>query len=69
MPEHYPDRLSGRGSYTFSPDGAGGTTVRLEGELKVHVLLVGRTVETVIITGLRKYFSGEVTSIPDVPSA
>jgi hypothetical protein len=66
VPDHYPDRLTGRGSYTFTADGIG-TIVRLEGELKVHVLLVGRTVEQVIVSGLRKYFAGEVASIPDVP--
>jgi hypothetical protein len=69
VPDHYPDRLSGRGSYVFAPapDGPDATVVTLEGELKVHVPLVGRTVERVIVSGLRSYFGAEVTSIPDLP--
>jgi hypothetical protein len=69
VPDHYPDRLTGRGSYTFSP-GAGGpdtTAMRVEGDLKVHVPFVGGTVERVIVSGLRKYIAGEVSGIPDVP--
>jgi len=66
VPDHYPDRLTGHGTYTFTADGTG-TVVRLEGDLKVNVFLVGRTVEGVIVAGLRKYFAGEVASIPDVP--
>jgi hypothetical protein len=69
VPDHYPDRLSGSGSYTFAPGpgGAGSTVVTLEGELKVHVPLLGRTVERVIVSGLRSYFTAEVKSIPDLP--
>jgi hypothetical protein len=61
--------LSGSGSYTFAPGpgGAGSTVVTLEGELKVHVPLLGRTVERVIVSGLRSYFTAEVKSIPDLP--
>jgi hypothetical protein len=67
VPDHYPDRLTGKGSYVFSPAGAGTTAMRVEGELKVHVPLVGGTVERVIVSGLRKYLASEVSGIPDVP--
>jgi hypothetical protein len=70
LPDHYPDRLTGRGSYIFTPgpSGAGSTTIQIAGELKVHVPLFGGTVERVIVSGLRSYIAGEVEGIPDVPS-
>jgi hypothetical protein len=70
VPDHYPDRLSGSGTYLFEPGpaGAGSTVVTLDGELKVHVPFLGKTVERVIVSGLRSYFSAEVKSIPDLPA-
>ncbi len=71
VPDHYPDRLSGRGQYRFA-EGSGGpgtALVTLEGELSVHVPLLGRGVERVIVSGLRSYFGAEVKSIPDQPPA
>ena len=70
VPDHYPDRLSGRGEYLFQPgsQGAHSALVTLSGELSVHVPLFGKTVERVIVPGLRSYFGAEVLSIPDVPS-
>jgi hypothetical protein len=66
VPDHYPDRLSARGSYVLtSGPQAGSTQVAMQGELKVHVPIVGRSVERVIVSGLRKYFEDEVASIPD----
>ena len=68
VPDHYPDRLSGRGQYRFA-EGSGGpgtALVTLEGELSVHVPLLGRGVERVIVSGLRSYFGAEVESIPDL---
>jgi hypothetical protein len=69
VPDHYPDRLSGHGSYVFAPapDGPDATVVTLEGELKVHVPFVGRAVERVIVSGLRSYFGAEVKSITRSP--
>jgi hypothetical protein len=68
-PDHYPDRLSGTGTYSFGPgtQGPDSTVIAVEGELKVHVPLVGRTVERVIVSGLRKYIAAEVDGLPDVP--
>ena len=67
LPDHYPDRLTSSGSHHFAPapDGAA-TVVRVEGELRVHVPIVGRSVERVIVSGLRDYVEDEVAGIPDV---
>ena len=67
LPDHYPDRLSAHGTYTFEPGPEPGTThITIQGELKVHMPLVGRTVERVIVSGLTKYIEAEVASIPDL---
>jgi hypothetical protein len=71
LPDHYPDRLKSAGVYTFDagPDGAGeSSVVGIEGDLKVHVPLLGKSVEKVIVSGLRNYFEAEVLTIPDVRS-
>jgi hypothetical protein len=66
VPDHYPDRLSSSGRYTFEAQGGGTSTlVGVEGELDVHVPLVGRSVERAIVSGLRNYLEAEVASIPD----
>jgi hypothetical protein len=69
LPDHYPDRLTSQGTYQFTPGpgGSDSTLVKVEGDLKVHVPIVGRTVERVIVSGLRSYIGAEVKSIPDVP--
>ena len=70
LPDHYPDRLSAGGVYRFEPDPGGpdGTSsvVSIEGDLKVHVPLLGKSVEKVIVSGLRNYFQAEVQTIPDL---
>ena len=67
-PDHYPDRLTAVGSHTFTPvQGGEATVVSVEGELKVHVPIVGRTVERVIVSDLRAYVADEVAGIPDLP--
>ena len=40
--------------------------VAVEGDLKVHVPIVGGTVEQVIVSGLRKYLEAEVADIPSL---
>ncbi|MBV8461917.1 MAG: DUF2505 family protein, partial [Acidimicrobiales bacterium] len=42
------------------------TVVVVDGELKVHVPIVGRSVERVIVSDLRAYIADEVSSIPDL---
>lgn len=66
LPDHYPDRLTAGGVFRFDPAATSSTTsVTVEGDLKVHVPIVGRSVERVIVTGLRSYIEAEVASIPD----
>ncbi len=67
LPDHYPDRLKSSGVYTFDGDDES-SVVGIEGDLKVHVPLLGKSVERVIVSGLRKYFEAEVLTIPDVRS-
>jgi hypothetical protein len=66
-PDHYPDRLSASGIYRFEEgDGGPGTCdVEVEGDLKVRVPIVGRSVEKVIVGDLRAYIADEVAGIAD----
>jgi hypothetical protein len=67
LPDHYPDRLSASGSYRFAPDDSPcSTVVTVEGDLRVHVPIVGRSVERVIASDLRAYIQDEVSRIPDL---
>ncbi len=65
LPDHYPDRLTARGTYRFDQgdDEAASTVVEVEGDLRVHVPVVGRPVERAIVSGLRSYLEDEVASI------
>jgi hypothetical protein len=65
LPDHYPDRLSASGVYRFEVgDGGLGTCdVEVEGDVKVRVPLVGRSVEKVIVGDLRAYIADEVAGI------
>jgi hypothetical protein len=65
LPDHYPDRLSANGTYRFE-EGDGGpetTVVEVEGDLKIRVPIVGRSVERVIVGDLQAYIADEVTGI------
>jgi hypothetical protein len=66
LPDHYPDRLSANGTYRFEEGDAGpdSTVVEVEGDLKVRVPIVGRSVERVIVSDLRAYIAEEVAGIP-----
>jgi len=68
LPDHYPDRLRASGTYRFGAgdDGPGTTLVTVEGDLKVQVPIVGRSVERVIVSDLCAYIADEVSSIPDL---
>jgi Protein of unknown function (DUF2505) len=65
LPDHYPDRLTASGTYRFEAGEAGpdSTVVVVEGELKVHAPIVGRTAERVIVSDLGAYLEDEVASI------
>lgn len=67
LPDHYPDRLSASGVYRFEEGDAGPGTcdVEVEGDLKIRVPIVGRSVEKVIVGDLRAYIADEVTGIAD----
>lgn len=66
VPDHYPDRLRANGSYRFEAAGTG-TRVDVEGDLTVRVPLVARSVERVIVSGLRSYIDDEVASLTRTP--
>jgi hypothetical protein len=77
LPDHYPDRLRAAGVYTFASgpvdadadaDAETSTVVGIDGDLKVGVPVLGKSVERVIVSGLRKYFEAEVLTIPDLTS-
>lgn len=65
LPDDYPDRLSAEGTYRFEEGDAGPGTcdVKVEGDLKVRVPIVGRSVEKVIVGDLRAYIADEVAGI------
>jgi hypothetical protein len=66
LPDYYPDRLVSSGTFRFAPEDDGtATVVTVEGDLSVRVPVVGRSVEKVIVSGLRRYIEAEVVSIPD----
>ena len=66
LPDYYPDRLDCRGTFTFAEAGSstGATVITIAGDLKVHVFLVGRTVEQLIVNGLRAYLEAEISTLP-----
>jgi hypothetical protein len=67
LPDHYPDRLDCSGTFQFvdGSSGPGSTVINIAGDLKVRVFLVGRTVEQLIVNGLRSYLAAEAASLPD----
>jgi hypothetical protein len=65
LPDHYPDRLSASGTYRFEEAGSGACDVEVEGDLRVRVPIVGRSVEKVIVGDLRAYIADEVAGIAD----
>lgn len=58
-PDHYADRFSCAGGYTFADDGAGGTVRTASGDLKIRVMLVGGQVEKAMVMGLTEHFDEE----------
>jgi hypothetical protein len=63
VPDHYPDRLTCTGRYTFRSAGPDGgdqhSTRRLDGDLKVRVPLVGGRVEQALVSGLQEHAVAE----------
>ncbi len=65
LPDHYPDRQRASGTYRFGASEAdpGACEVEVEGDLRVRVPIVGRSVEKVIVGDLRAYIADEVAGI------
>jgi hypothetical protein len=57
-PDHYADRLTADIGSTFVAGGPG-TVRRIEGDLKVRMLLVGSQVEKAIVSGLEEHLEEE----------
>ncbi len=53
-PDHYADKLKGRGEFRITPTSAGCRRVAT-GEVKVNVFLVGGKVEGAIVSGMREH--------------
>lgn len=62
LPDHYPDRLAARGSFTVRAHDGGSRRV-LTGELKVKALLVAGQVERAIVSGLDEYLQAEAPAV------
>lgn len=58
-PEHYARNLHCGGEYQFMPAAGGGTTQRLEAELRVRWPLVGGLVERALLSGIRQHLAAE----------
>jgi hypothetical protein len=59
QPDHYADRLTCSGRYTFLADGDQATLRRLDGDLKVRMRFVGGRVEDALVSGLREHAQAE----------
>jgi len=62
-PDNYGNLLRASGRYSFEPGGPGRTRRLAEGEVAVRVPLVGRSVETAIVSGLREHLAEEVAVV------
>jgi hypothetical protein len=64
LPDNYARLLDASGSISLaSPDDDQATVRRVEGEVTVHVPLVGRKVEAAIVSGLREHAELEVDAV------
>jgi hypothetical protein len=64
-PDHYADRFSCSGRYTFNDLGRGRSARRLDGDLRIRVPLVGGRVEAALISGLKEHADAERELIED----
>jgi hypothetical protein len=64
LPDNYSRLLEASGSISLAPDADHQTTVRrTDGEVKVHVPLVGRKVEAAIVSGLQEHAELEAAAM------
>lgn len=59
VPDHYADRLECGGKYRFEERGDAAAAQLIEGDIIVHVPIVGRAVERAILLGLREHMAEE----------
>lgn len=64
VPDHYGDRIDCWGQYRFEERGAGAAQV-VEGDIVVHVPVVGRAVERAILMGMRQHLRDEAAIMAD----
>lgn len=63
LPDHYPDRLQCAGTFRFVPRPDGGTTRRVQGDLRVKVMVVGSQVERALVSGLEEFQEAETAAV------
>lgn len=59
LPDHYADRLECGGTYRFEERSGDAAAQVIEGDIVVHVPIVGRAVERGVLLGLREHMSEE----------
>jgi hypothetical protein len=62
-PDDYADRLDARATQRFEPAPGDRTVRTVEGELRVHVPVVGRAVERALVAGLTEWLSAEAAAV------
>lgn len=67
VPDHYGDRFTGKGHYRFTAvrGDRGSTERRVDGEVRVKVLLVGAAVERALVSGLRAHLEQEAAVVEE----
>ncbi|MEY2431032.1 MAG: hypothetical protein QOC92_757 [Acidimicrobiaceae bacterium] len=58
--DHYADRFRCSGTYRFEPAGDAVTIRNCTGDIQIRMPLVGRRVETAIVSGVREHLNAEV---------
>ena len=64
VPDHYPDRLTCSGHGRFTARGEA-TVQTVDGDLRVHVPLVGGSAERAMVGGLRRHLADEAARLAD----
>lgn len=68
LPDHYPDRLQSSGTCAIVPSD-GGCVRTVKGRVTVKALVVGRSVERAIVSGLREHLAAESPLVDHVVTA
>jgi hypothetical protein len=58
-PDNYADRFSCTGGYVFVADAGHECVRKVDGDLSIRMLIVGRQVENALVSGLREHFLEE----------